>query len=487
MAKLFPFDLESEELDQLINSFDENEKLFFLSVIKTFIGAKKIPKIALVEWDFNILSTTLKKNISKNIYQWYDEGTTCGDSTIAAVTAFTKYRLQPNYLLEDKKFNYSKTLTFQSGALGTTTVQVNTPIFVCPYGAASLYGGYSDEIQCAIGAKNANVVYSIPALTKYNTEEFATQLQNLPYMYQIYLTGDDDINTSLIERAKQSGVFAIMVTIDAGAAHGGIPMISTGSDITFSANFAGNVLSDPVFNIKCYNTIGVVSTTDRAILNLLSIHLQTLNPNNPISIEQLLSVYNKKKAFQFARKVQISGMSKQNCGIVETGPNYIHSLKHIANICHSKESVSKYIKYNITKGVPIIAKGILSVHSAKAAIGCDVDCVYVSNHGGRFLSNSIAPIDALPRIVTEVKKINKNIGVWFDGGIRCAGDILTAYANGADFVGIGRPVIYSCVLYGCDGVEAVLKQLLFFLKQQCILCGINSLDNLDQLKGVIYS
>jgi isopentenyl diphosphate isomerase/L-lactate dehydrogenase-like FMN-dependent dehydrogenase len=288
------------------------------------------------------------------------------------------------------------------------------------------------------------------------------------------LTADDDINISLIERAKQAGVFAIMVTIDAGAAHGGIPMIATGSDITFSTHISGNILSDVVFNIKCFEKLGCIGTMDKAIITYISERSKT-------SAEQIRSTYNKKKAFQFARRLQIGGMSKQYSCLDSAAAEYIWSLDHLAKICHSAQSMSKYVKYNFAKGVPIIAKGILSTRDAKAAIDCDVDCLYVSNHGGRFLQNSIAPIDALPAIKSVAEGVNPNIGVWFDSGVRNAGDILVAYSRGADFVGIGRPVIYSCVVYGGIGVEAILKQLLFFLKQQCILCGVN---NLDQAKDI---
>jgi isopentenyl diphosphate isomerase/L-lactate dehydrogenase-like FMN-dependent dehydrogenase len=60
-----------------------------------------------------------------------------------------------------------------------------------------------------------------------------------------------------------------------------------------------------------------------------------------------------------------------------------------------------------------------------------------------------------------------------------------AYAKGAEFVGIGRPVIYSNVLYGKDGVSATLKHLLYFMKEQAKICGINDLDNYTKLKKIV--
>lgn len=473
--ELFPFDFTQSDAIELYNGLDENEKLFLQSVLSPYI--KNLPDITNVEWDFNNIYAKLKQLVPESITHWYDNTTSSGDSTNHTIAAFSKYRMCPNYLLPDKTFYYPTTLKFHSKAMGSTTFTAPTPIFVAPYGAANLYGGHSDEMECAKGANNANVIYTIPELTKYSIEELYAA-SKMPKMFQLYLTADDDINISLIERAKQSGIFAIMVTIDAGAAHGGIPMIASGSDITFSHYISGNILSDTVFNIKCFAAIKCIGTKNSAVINMVA---KSLN----VPTEEVKKSYDLKKAFKFARSVQIRGMSKQNSTLDENAKEYIWSLKHIAEICHSATSISKYVEYKFNKGIPLIAKGILSVKDALSAIECDVDCLYVSNHGGRFLSNSVAPIDMLADIKKAAIAKSSNIGIWFDSGIRTASDILIAYCRGADYVGIGRPVIYSCVVYGQIGVEAILKQLLFFFKQQCILCGVNNMNNLEQLKNII--
>ena len=113
------------------------------------------------------------------------------------------------------------------------------------------------------------------------------------------------------------------------------------------------------------------------------------------------------------------------------------------------------------------------------------DAVYVSNHGGRFVFNSIPPIEVLPEIRKAVKKKDRNFGVWFDSGIRSAADILIAYARGAEFVGIGRPVIYACVDKGRGGVRQILQGLLYTLRDQARLCGLRSADELHLHPGII--
>ena len=77
---------------------------------------------------------------------------------------------------------------------------------------------------------------------------------------------------------------------------------------------------------------------------------------------------------------------------------------------------------------------------------------------------------------------NKNFGVWLDGGIRNGQDIFTAYTQGAEFVGIGRPIIYACVLYGEPGVSSITKKMAFELESQCRICGQNDLNDYEKLK-----
>ena len=51
---------------------------------------------------------------------------------------------------------------------------------------------------------------------------------------------------------------------------------------------------------------------------------------------------------------------------------------------------------------PLMVKGILRVEDAMHAADCGADGVIVSNHGGRAVDSTIAPIELLPRIVDTV-------------------------------------------------------------------------------------
>lgn len=431
---------------------------------KKIIKLKKDKEMK-VSWDFATLSQEILSKIPKQLYGWYHESTSsCGNSTLRAVQAYSQVNIIPNYLNPNKSINLNKQVTLYSKELGISTFSCKCPFFTAPYGCASEYGGKSNEIATMTGTIKAGGIYTFSSLSKYKVEDLMHQLkiEDGFFMYQIYITSDKDINISLIERAKHAGASIIMLTIDTGSnLHGGIGIIENKSDLTFDRNFCGNILADPVFNIKCYREKKCVGTKDLATLRAVS---KVLN----ISVPTLLASY-KSSAFDYAKIIQGGGMNISS-----------DNIREIATICHSFTSLG-IIKLPV-KGVPLVIKGCLSIENALQIQKSNADGVYVSNHGGRFVYNSLAPLNVIRDIRESVKKVNKNFGVWMDGGIRNGQDIFTAYTMGAEFVGVGRPIIYAGVLYGEAGVSSITKKLIIELESQCILCGQNDLNNYDKLK-----
>lgn len=112
---------------------------------------------------------------------------------------------------------------------------------------------------------------------------------------------------------------------------------------------------------------------------------------------------------------------------------------------------------SITK-LPVIIKGVMSVDDA--VLGCEynVDAIWVSNHGGRQLDCVSATIDILPDIVNAVKSQYPKVEVYIDGGVRNGSDVFKCLALGADYVFLGRPVVYSLV-EGEEGLQRMVNIL----------------------------
>ena len=99
------------------------------------------------------------------------------------------------------------------------------------------------------------------------------------------------------------------------------------------------------------------------------------------------------------------------------------------------------------------------------------DAIWVSNHGGRQLDTVSATIDILP----EIKRVvQEEVPIFIDGGIRTGNDVFKYLALGADYVFVGRPVIYS-MLFGYEGVAKCMTILEEELRRCMVLVGCLSL------------
>ena len=76
--------------------------------------------------------------------------------------------------------------------------------------------------------------------------------------------------------------------------------------------------------------------------------------------------------------------------------------------------------YNILTG-PVALKGVARASDAQRALGAGFKAIWVSNHGGRQLEDSVAPFDVLPEVREAV---GPDVEVIVDGGVRRGLDIV---------------------------------------------------------------
>ena len=103
---------------------------------------------------------------------------------------------------------------------------------------------------------------------------------------------------------------------------------------------------------------------------------------------------------------------------------------------------------------PLMVKGILRAQDAVRAADCGADAVIVSNHGGRAVDSTMAPIELLPRIVEAV---GKRITVLVDSGFRRGADVVKGLALGARAVLIGRATLYGTAIAGEAGAARAIE------------------------------
>ena len=126
---------------------------------------------------------------------------------------------------------------------------------------------------------------------------------------------------------------------------------------------------------------------------------------------------------------------------------------------------------------PAMIKGVARPDDAKRAVKIGFNAITLSNHGGRQLDSSPAPIHC----VQEVRSaIGGDADVIVDGGIRRGSDVLKAVALGADAVSFARPYIYGLAAFGVKGAVQAVTQIRDAVERDMILAGVGVLRDLDE-------
>jgi L-lactate dehydrogenase (cytochrome) len=105
---------------------------------------------------------------------------------------------------------------------------------------------------------------------------------------------------------------------------------------------------------------------------------------------------------------------------------------------------------------PVVLKGVLSPADAQQAVDIGARGIMISNHGGRQLESTPAPVDCV-RPIRD--RIGNALDLIVDGGVRRGNHVIKALALGANACSIGRSYLYGLAAGGQAGVERALELL----------------------------
>jgi L-lactate dehydrogenase (cytochrome) len=123
----------------------------------------------------------------------------------------------------------------------------------------------------------------------------------------------------------------------------------------------------------------------------------------------------------------------------------------------------------------LLIKGTLTGDAVEAALAAGVDGVHLSNHGGRQLDRTIAPVDLVPEVRAAA---GDGFTIIVDSGIRHGTDLAVAIARGATAGAVGRAPLYGLMAAGAEGVGKVLGLIAQEFKRTLQLLGVTSPDEL---------
>jgi (S)-2-hydroxy-acid oxidase len=357
------------------------------------------------------------QRMDKQTRDYYNEGSDSGSTLAENISAYQKYRIRPRVLRDISVIDTSVNVFGQ---------QISTPI-----GAASTamhcLAHPDGEIATARACKAQDTVMGLSSFATQTLEDVKDAIGNTPMALQLYLFEERDHSIKLIKRAKAAGYKAVLLTVDT-------PVLGRR-------------------NLEIRNQF------------TLPKHLKIANFANRDDEDSGKS-----------NTVSEAGYHDGEKRVLPKGPIRFHT--HAANPTLTWEKDIEWLKQQCHPEMQVWVKGVETGEDALLACQHGVDGIVVSNHGGRQLNGALATLDALPEVVAAVRSQEKKIPVHVDGGIRHGTDVFKALALGADFVWIGRPILWGLAYKGQEGVELALQLIKDEFKLCMGLAGVTSVKDI---------
>ncbi len=358
-----------------------------------------------------------KRNLPGGVFDYIDGGAEDEVSLRRNCSAFTDMKLNPNVLCDVSGIDTSTTL------LG---VKRQTPVLLAPTGFTRI-ADPQGELAVARAAAKYGMPYALSTLGTRGIEELAA-VTSVPLWFQVYVWKDRGIVKDMITRAEQAGYEAIVVTVDAAV--------------------LGRRERDVRRGFTLPPKIGLGTLIDGALHPRWSIDLLR---NEPITF------------------ANIAGMTSIDGSTAIALSDYVNTQFDQALSWESLDWIREMTD------LKVVVKGIQRVDDAKRATQLGIDAIALSNHGGRQIDGTLAPIQILSDVVDAV---GGDIEIICDGGVRRGSDVVKACALGANAVMVGRPYLYGLGAGGERGVDWVLHHLVSGMKRTMALCGRSAIPEL---------
>jgi L-lactate dehydrogenase (cytochrome) len=298
---------------------------------------------------------------------------------------------------------------------------VSFPVAIAPTGFTRMMHTEGEIAGCT-AAESAGIPYSLSTMGTRSIEEVAAAAPGGRNWFQLYMWKDRERSMALVERAKQAGYDALMLTVD-------VPV-------------AGDRLRDK------YNGMTIPpSLTLKTITNAIPRPEWWWN-------------------FLTTDPLKFASLDSWNGTVAELLDSMFDPTVDFDDL--------KWIKKQW--GGKVIVKGIQTLDDAKKVARLGADAIVLSNHGGRQLDRAPVPFHLLPSVH---KELNKDVEIMVDTGIMHGADVVASIAHGAKLTLIGRAYLYGLMAGGREGVDRSLEILKGQMTRTMKLLGVGSLEELE--------
>lgn len=366
------------------------------------------------------LRVLAQKRVPRMFYEYVDVG---------SYTESTYHANKEDF--KNIKFRQRVAVNLANRSIRTQMIgeDVAMPVALAPTGLVGMQ--YADgEILCARAAERFGVPFTLSTMSICSIEDIA-QHTSRPFWFQLYMMKDREFIKSLIQRARDAGCSAMVLTLD----------------------------------------LQVHGQRHKDIKNGLSA------PPKP-TLANWINLATKPRWCMAMLKTKRCCMG-----------NIVGHVKGVSDMSSlaswSAEQFDPTLDWETVAWVreqwdrKLILKGIMDREDAMLAVQSGADALVVSNHGGRQLDGAPSTIAALPDIVDAV---GDRIEIWLDGGITTGQEVLKALALGAKGTMISRAYNYGL---GAMGEAGVTKALEIIAKELDVSMGFCGLTDIRQVSPKI--
>jgi len=364
------------------------------------------------------LKRIYKRRTPKMFYDYCESGSWTEQTFNENVSDFDKVRLRQRVAVDMTGRTTSSQMIGQDVAM---------PVALAPVGSTGMQHA-DGEILAARAAEEFGVPFTLSTMSVCSVEAVA-EATTKPFWFQLYVMKDREFTKRMIQRAKDAGCSALVLTLDLQILGQRHKDIKNGLSIPLRPSL-GNIVN---LSTKWAWMAGMAKTPNKTFGNIVG-HIDGISDLSSLSVWA---------AESFDPKLDW---------------DYVKEIKKLW-------------------GGPLILKGILDAEDAKMALQVGADAIIVSNHGGRQLDGALSSIRILPSVMDAV---GDKVEVHLDSGIRSGQDVLKALALGAKGTFIGRSFIYGLGAMGQAGVTKALEVIHKELDTTMALCGRQHVTELNR-------
>jgi len=360
-----------------------------------------------------------KRKLPAPVFHYIDGGADDEWSLRRNTDAFDDYELLPAQLSDVSNVNLKSRLFGKD---------VDWPVMIAPTGASKLFHA-EGEPAVVRAADKFGMVFGLSTIATTTIEDIAAIGSN-PKMFQIYVFKDRGLTSQFVERCKASKYDALCLTVDTPV--------------------AGNRERDQVY--------GMMATAKPALASV------------PSMLRHPRWLY--RAVFRNDMELVNITAGQDNTAFTDM------SVKQFIDGQFDRSLTWKDVEWLAAQwDGPLVIKGVQTVEDCRKAANSGATAVMLSNHGGRQLEATPAPVDC---IVAVADALHDRLEIICDGGIRRGTHIVKALSLGANACSIGRGYLYPLAAGGQAGVERALELLSEEVHRTMALLGCDSVAKLDR-------